>query len=138
MSAKSNKRRISRLFFDRFQGKVVWRSTEEQAWADMVPVGREFGSPDCERLSILDMYSFGDITEEDAMHQLGVDRSGLAQMLKRDGLSPLLVPDTLPTKAGAGTDSQNRVGDAKDLKGMFGKTAKTVSVDDMNPCKGEP
>lgn len=27
------------------------RSPEEQAWLDLAPVGREFGSPDWERLS---------------------------------------------------------------------------------------
>lgn len=84
MSAKSNKRRISKLFFRRFHGKVLWQSAEDQAWDNMVPVGREFGSPDYERLNILDMYSWGNITEEDAMRQLGVDRSGLTQMLERD------------------------------------------------------
>lgn len=87
MSAKSNKRRVSKLFFGRFHSKVLWQSAEDRAWDNMVPVGREFGSPDYERLSILDMYSRGTITEEDAMRQLGVDRSGLALMLERDGLS---------------------------------------------------
>ncbi len=71
MSVKSNKRRVSRLFYGRFHGQVRWRSAEEQAWLDVVPVGREFGSPDYERLSILDMYSWGSITEDDAMRQLG-------------------------------------------------------------------
>lgn len=104
LSTRSNKRRVSKLFHGRFHGKVLWRSAEEQQWLDMVPVGREFGSPDYERLNILDMYSWGNITEEDAMRQLGVDRSGLAQM----------------------------------LEGMFGKTAKTVSIDDMNPFKHQP
>lgn len=73
----------------------------------MVPVGREFGGPDFERLSVLDIYSRGAITGEDAMHQLGVARSELAQMQERDGLSPLWVPDTLRTKADAGQDIQS-------------------------------
>jgi hypothetical protein len=30
------------------------RTPEEQAWLDIVPVGREFGSPDWERLAMLD------------------------------------------------------------------------------------
>ncbi|MBT3066717.1 hypothetical protein [Rhodoferax sp. U11-2br] len=30
--------------------RFIWRSEEERAWLDMVPIGREFGSPDYERL----------------------------------------------------------------------------------------
>jgi len=30
------------------------RTPEEQAWLDLAPVGREFGSPDWERLNMLD------------------------------------------------------------------------------------
>lgn len=138
MSAKSNKRRVSKLFHGRFHGKVLWRSAEEQQWLDRVPVGREFGSQDYDRLNMLDLYSRGEITEEDAMQQLGVDRSGLAQMLERDGLPPLLALDTLQTQAEAGTAIQNKVGDVKDLKSMSGKTAKTVSIDDTKPFNHEP
>lgn len=45
------------MFHGRFHGKFLWRSAEEQAWLDVAPVGREFGSPDCERLEQLDSYT---------------------------------------------------------------------------------
>lgn len=33
-------------------------SDEEQGWLDIAPVGREFGSPDCECLTALDQAAF--------------------------------------------------------------------------------
>ncbi|MFN4029221.1 MAG: antitoxin Xre/MbcA/ParS toxin-binding domain-containing protein [Acidovorax temperans] len=33
-------------------------SSEDRAWLDMAPVGREFGSPDYERLTALDQAAF--------------------------------------------------------------------------------
>lgn len=50
MSARRNKIRISRLLRERFHGKFIWRSAEDIAWDCMPPIGREFGSPDFERL----------------------------------------------------------------------------------------
>ena len=58
MGARSRKQRIYRLFHGRFHGKFLWRSAEEQAWLDLAPIGREFGSPDYERLDQLDAYAF--------------------------------------------------------------------------------
>lgn len=58
MGTRSNKQRICRLFHARFHGRFLWRSAEEQAWIDLAPVGREFGSPDYERLEQLDGYAF--------------------------------------------------------------------------------
>ncbi|MDP3756166.1 hypothetical protein [Polaromonas sp.] len=72
MSIRNNKRRISRLRKGKFNQKVWSRSEEEQAWLDMAPVGREFGSPDYERLQILDLYALGTISSDDAMQQLGI------------------------------------------------------------------
>lgn len=69
MSTRTNKRRICQLFYRHFHGKVLWRSAEEQAWLDVIPVGREFGSPDYERLQILDLYAWGQITSHDAMQK---------------------------------------------------------------------
>jgi|GEM_PF-2247352 len=138
MSARKTKRRVMDLFHRRLYSIFFWRSAEDLAWLNAVPVGREFGSRDYDRLSLLDMYSWGNISEEEAMHQLGVDSSGLAAMLARDELSPLLMQDAWRTKAEAGTKAQDKVCDVKDLKGMFGKTSKTVSIDDMNPFKHKP
>lgn len=57
----------------RFNGNPFWRSAEEQVWLDVVPVGREFGSPDYERLQILDMYEAGQLTAEAVMLKLGIN-----------------------------------------------------------------
>lgn len=73
MSTRTNKRRIYTLFHSRFHGQSLWISGEEQAWLDVVPVGREFGSPDYERLEILDLYVAGRMTGDDAMLKLGLD-----------------------------------------------------------------
>ncbi len=70
MSNRANKRRIYQLLHDRFHGKTLWRSAEEQAWLDVTPVGRECGSPDYERLQILDLYAAGQIASVDAMRIL--------------------------------------------------------------------
>ena len=59
MSARSNKRRVVNLFHGRFHSTFLWRSAEDFEWLNMAPVGREFGSPDYERLEALDLYSYG-------------------------------------------------------------------------------
>lgn len=52
MKNRKNKHRLYRLWF---QDKPYLRwSTEDRAWESMAPVGREFGSPDYERLMELD------------------------------------------------------------------------------------
>ncbi|OZA47833.1 MAG: hypothetical protein B7X88_20840 [Polaromonas sp. 17-63-33] len=38
----------------------------------MAPVGREFGSPDCERLEILDHYATDRLSSDEAMRRLGL------------------------------------------------------------------
>lgn len=58
MSIRSLKHRSARLFYGRFHAKFLWRSAEEQQWLDMVPVGREFGSPDYDRLMQQDLSDF--------------------------------------------------------------------------------
>ena len=59
MSARKIKRRIMQLFYGRFYGPFLWRSQEEQAWLDMPPVGREFGSPDYDRYSTDEAFQTG-------------------------------------------------------------------------------
>lgn len=87
MNARRNKGRIYTLFYHRFHGERLWRSKEEQAWLDVIPVGREFGSPDFERLQVLDLYSAGEMSREDAMRVLGLDRlHALQQQLLTAGL----------------------------------------------------
>lgn len=50
MSTRKIKRRISRLMYARLYGKSARLSDELKFWNNIVPVGREFGSPDFERL----------------------------------------------------------------------------------------
>jgi hypothetical protein len=91
MDTRRNKGRIYTLFYHRFYGERLWRSKEEQAWLDVIPVGREFGSPDFERLQALDLYSAGEMSREDAMRVLGLDNlQALQQQLLTAGLdSPI-------------------------------------------------
>lgn len=87
MNSRRNKRRIYALFHHRVHGNRLWRSAEEQAWLDVAPVGREFGSPDYERLQILDLYAAGQISDEEAMHTLGLDSlQALRQQMLAAGL----------------------------------------------------
>lgn len=76
------------LLHQRGRGECLRRSDEEQAWLDIAPVGREFGSPDYERLQILDLYAAGQMSQEEAMSQLGVgDLQALQQQMLAAGLS---------------------------------------------------
>lgn len=113
MKCRTNKRRVLELFHRRFYGPFRWIPAEERLWLDVGPVGREFGSKDFDRLQILDLYSWGKISELEAMRRLGLDQSGLHAMLERDGLPPI---------------------DASALKGMFGRSNKVVSIANMNPA----
>ncbi len=88
MSTRTTKRRIYQLLHSRFNGTTLWKSAEEQAWLDVAPVGREFGSPDYERLQILDLYAEGRMTSDEAMRQLGVDSLGtLHRQMLASGLA---------------------------------------------------
>ena len=138
MSLRGNKRRVALLFHARFHGSFVWRSGEDQAWLDITPVGREFGSPDYQRLSILDTYSWGNITEQEAMRQLDVDRHGLVAMLEADGLELTDEVRASRRKAIDDMSTPHKIGDITAIKGIFGKTARTVSVEEMNPFHRKP
>lgn len=138
MNNRSNKQRICTLFHGRFHGPFIWRSAEDQAWEDLAPIGREFGSPDYERLSTLDSYSWGDITEQEAIRQLGVDRHGLTAMLAADGVELSDEVRESHRKAMEALSTRHGTGDIQALKGMFGKTARTVSVEEMNPLYRKP
>jgi hypothetical protein len=51
MSQRQRKRTVNELFHNRFYNpRFIWWSVEDLAWDNMAPVGREFGSPDYERL----------------------------------------------------------------------------------------
>lgn len=51
MSNKKRKRTVNQLFLGRFHSaRFFLQSAEDRAWESMAPVGREFGSPDYDRL----------------------------------------------------------------------------------------
>ena len=51
MSQRSRKRMVAERFHQRFYNiRFQWQSAEERAWLNIAPLGREFGSPDYERL----------------------------------------------------------------------------------------
>jgi hypothetical protein len=55
LSLRKRKKRIHHLLHGRIYPTLfIWRSREEQTWLDMVPIGREFGSKDFERLMEFD------------------------------------------------------------------------------------
>lgn len=58
MSSRSNKRRVANLFYRRFHSAFLMRSAEDREWLNATPVGREFGSPDYEKLMEQDMREF--------------------------------------------------------------------------------
>jgi hypothetical protein len=86
MNARARKRCISQRFYGRFHLSFIWPSTDGHAWDTIAPVGREFGNPDYERLSILDMQVGGTITESRAMELLKVGHAALLAMMGQDGL----------------------------------------------------
>ncbi len=90
MNGRTNKRRIYTLFYHRFQGQCRWRSAGEQAWLNVAPVGREFGSPDFERLQILDLYAAGQISGEAAT--LNLRLASLADLHQLMLAADLIVP----------------------------------------------
>lgn len=51
MNQRNRKRTVKELFHNRFYNtRFMWWSAEDRAWESMAPIGREFGSPDYERL----------------------------------------------------------------------------------------
>ncbi|MBK6594634.1 MAG: hypothetical protein IPG23_19105 [Burkholderiales bacterium] len=59
MNQRRRKRTVTGFFHHLFyNSKFIWKSAEDQAWDNMAPVGREFGSPDYERLEAQDWADF--------------------------------------------------------------------------------
>ena len=51
MKSRKRKRSVSQIFHARFHNsRFSWQSAEDRDWLSMAPVGREFGSPDYDRL----------------------------------------------------------------------------------------
>jgi hypothetical protein len=74
MGQRHRRKTIQLHFHGRFHGVFIWRSTECIAWDNMPRVGREFGSPDYERLMI-----------EDFESKAGVFTPGMAELLQKKG-----------------------------------------------------
>ena len=83
MSARSNKTRVSGLFYGRFHGSFRWMSAEERAWEFAAPVGREFGSPDFDRLMREDHETQTGVFDSAVIKKSG-SVMALAGMLKTD------------------------------------------------------
>lgn len=59
VNSKKRKRSVYQLFRGRFRDtRSSWESAEDRAWNNMAPVGREFGSPDYDRLMQQDFIDF--------------------------------------------------------------------------------
>jgi hypothetical protein len=104
-----------KLFNRRFH-EFIYLSAEDKAWDTMRPVGREYGSPDYERLEIPDLYSFGEITAGQAMQYIGIDNIETLHLQMLEAEIPIPTPGVSPA-----------------LKGLFAdQVTKAVSVEEMN------
>lgn len=129
-------------------------SDEERAWLDMAPVGREFGSPDYERLTALDQAAFAAFQswelvrdwlvapnpQLDGARPEDVSRSpeGLVRVMRilmsarRPASADFMRErEVLPAQERASLDELTEI---QSLKGMFGQPSKQVSIEDMNPA----
>lgn len=127
-------------------------SDEENAWLDMTPVGREFGSSDYECLTALDHAAFAAFQSwEQVRDWLATPNPKLDGVCPEDaarnsdGLSKVMSllmtvgsrasddfmheAETMSVQERDALDGLARV---KDLKGMFGRPAKPVSIEEMN------
>lgn len=51
MNSRKRKRSVSQIFHSKFHhSRFFWQSAEDGNWLNIAPVGREFGSPDYDRL----------------------------------------------------------------------------------------
>ena len=69
MNLRQHRKVISQHFYGCFHGVFIWKSAEDIAWDSMLPVGREFGSADYDRLM-----------QEDFDNKAGVFTPGLAEL----------------------------------------------------------
>lgn len=125
---------------------------EEKAWLDMALVGREFGSPDYECLTALDQAAFVAFQSwERVRNWLATPNPKLDGICPEDaarnpdGLSKVM--SILMVAGGHASDdfmheaekmsvqerdTLNGLAEIKNLKGMFGRPSKRVSIEDMN------
>lgn len=96
MKARGRKRQIYASYG--LRGRR-WVTAQDRAWENMVPIGREFGSRDYERLEILDAFTQGRIDARKAMSLLDIDHNALAAMVEKDGLAANQFTDDVETLA---------------------------------------
>lgn len=82
----NSRRRKGQIYARYRQRGKFWLSAEDRAWLNEVPIGREFGSKDYERLEVLDAFTQGRIDSNKAMSLLGIDSVALVEMVEKDGL----------------------------------------------------
>lgn len=84
MNNRSRKRWVYARFY--LRGKTIWLTAEDREWLNIVPIGREFGSKDYERLAMLDAFTQGRMKAMDARKLLGIDQDELDAMAREEGL----------------------------------------------------
>jgi len=127
-------------------------SDEDRDWLDMAPVGREFGSPDYERLTALDQAAFAafqsweqvrdwlvapnpqldGVCPEDAARSPDGLNHVMAILLTANGSASsdfMREAENMPIQE---REAQMGLGEIKSLKGMFGRPSRQVSIEDMN------
>jgi hypothetical protein len=127
-------------------------SDEDRAWLDTAPVGREFGSPDYERLSALDQAAFAAFQSwEQVRYWLAAPNPQLNGICPADasrspeGFSKIMSILMLSGERASDDfmrdrenlsvqerDSLKGLEDLTSLNGMFGQPSKQVSIKDMN------
>jgi len=133
-------------------GRDSQASDEDQAWLDAPAVGREFGSPDYERLTAMDQAAFAAFQSwEQVRHWLAAANPRLDGACPEDaarspdGLSKVMSilmmaggsasddfvreRENLPVQE---RDSLQGLKGLKSLKEMFGRPSMPVSIEDMN------
>ncbi len=85
MTQRRRKQTVNMRFQNRFcNARFTWMSAEERAWEYMAPVGREFGSPDYERL---------------AQEDLEQVQANLARLILKCSRTPGTVPESTTFRA---------------------------------------
>jgi len=124
-------------------------SDEDQTWLDIAPVGREFGSPDYERLTALDQAAFAAFQSwEQVRHWLAAPNPQLDGACPEDaahgpdGLSKVMSilmmagdrasDDFMHEGKNVPIQERDSLQGLKNLKGMFGRPSKHASIEDMN------
>lgn len=131
MNSRARKRRTYASYrpFGRF-----WLTAEDRAWLNMVPIGREFGGKDFDRLATFDAFTSGRIDGQKAMSLLGLDHDALVAMVNRDSLRSQDLKQTILE------EFQRRYIWGRDIARLLGRSPRAVSefqlADGVRPVAG--